>query len=215
MNKEKFRLLILAGVHGQEPQSCSVLEALIDDFELKEEGVFDTFEKSTATLHCIAIPKLNLFGLANKIRGNKNGVDLNRNLPAKNWSKDFKDDAYYPGEKAGSELETKKCVELIEDLKPNLIISIHTNHFVTVSHPPQVNFDGELEGRGFELAKKLSEIIDLEFTHDIGYSTPGSLGSYAKDLKIPCITLELDDKLSNQDSVKLYTPSLREFIGII
>ena len=144
--------------------------------------------------------------------GNKNKVDLNRNLPAKNWSKDFTDENYYPGPSPGSEIETQKLVSIINSFEPDLIISIHTNHFVTVSHSAQVNYDGELDTEGHNYALKLSEMIDLEFTSDIGYSTPGSLGSYAKDLSIPCITLELDNELDNQASLDRYGPVLKKFL---
>ncbi len=208
----KFKLLLLAGVHGQEPQSSFVLEALSKDFELVNSHSYEIFCLKKDDLEIISIPKFNLYGLENNVRGNKNGVDLNRNLPAQNWNPDCDNPAYKPGSKPGSELETKKLVSIIDEFEPDLIISIHTNHFVTVEHPPQVNFDGELESSGYKLAQNLSELIDLELTCDIGYSTPGSLGSYAKDLKIPCITLELDDKLSNEESLDRYLKPLEAFI---
>lgn len=211
----KFRLLILAGVHGQEPQSSFVLKEIMSDFIFKQSIPFHAFERDKDQLHIVAIPEFNIYGLKNHTRGNKNAVDLNRNLPAKNWSKEFSHEDYFSGSKPASETETQKLVEIIDDFKPDLIISIHTNHFVTNSHPPQVNFDGNLNTKGHKLALKLSELIDLEFTCDIGYSTPGSLGSYAKDLNIPCITLEFDDDLDNQASFDKYSKALLEFFNFL
>ena len=194
-----FKLLIIAGVHGQEPQSSYLLENvdLNKAYEIK------------------SITRFNAYGLENNCRGNENGVDLNRNLPAQNWSKEFSHADYNPGTEPASEQETKEFVSLINEFKPDLIVSIHTNHFVTVAHDPQVNFDGEPDSPGYKLAQKLSELIDLELTCDIGYSTPGSLGSYCKDLKIPCITLELDDDLDNEQTLKRYKDSLQTFIDTL
>ena len=191
-----FKLLIIAGVHGQEPQSSHLLENidLNKDYEIK------------------SITRFNAYGLEHNCRGNKNAVDLNRNLPTQNWSKEFSHADYNPGPEPASEQETKDFVVLIEAFKPDLIVSIHTNHFVTVAHAPQVNFDGELDSKGYKLAEKLSELISLELTCDIGYSTPGSLGSYCKDLKIPCITLELDDNLDNTQTLDRYQKPLQAFI---
>ncbi len=210
-----FRLLIIAGVHGQEPQSAFLLEKISNDFTLVEKEPCRVFSSSKNDLEIYSIPRFNEYGLLNKIRGNENKVDLNRNLPAGNWSKEFSHIDYNPGPIAASEPETKKLVSLIKGFEPDLIISIHTNHFVTVKHPPQVNFDGELESHGFKLAQMLSELINLELTCDIGYSTPGSLGSYAKDLKIPCITLELDDELDNDESLERYEMPLKKFLGAV
>jgi murein peptide amidase A len=208
----RFRLLILAGVHGQEPQSSFILDAISKDFTLVDKEPYQVFSFTEKDFEICSIPRFNEYGLLNNIRGNKSKVDLNRNLPSQNWSKDFSHPDYNPGPKAESEVETQKLVSLIRSFEPNLILSIHTNHFVTEKNPPQVNFDGEFESDGYNLAQKLSKLIDLELTCDIGYSTPGSLGSYAKDLKIPCITLELDDNLDNQASLDRYGKALERFL---
>lgn len=206
------KILIIAAVHGEEPQSAFVLERLIDAFVLRSDTCFKSYISQDQNI--LAIPRFNEYGLEHQTRGNKNKVDLNRNLPAQNWSKEFSDSAYYPGLEPASELETKEFVKIIDEFKPDMIISIHTNHFVTVEHPPQVNFDGEAHGQAYAWAQKLANLIDLEFTMDIGYSTPGSLGSYAKDLQIPCITLEFDNQLSDAESEKRYLSALKEFLFI-
>lgn len=207
-----FKFLALAGVHGQEPQSSYLLGELSKGFTLVDKETFEVYFYSDPKLEIYSIPRLNEYGLLQNTRGNKNKVDLNRNLPASNWSKDCDNKEYFPGNEPCSEIENLKLVSIIQSFQPDLILSIHTNHFVTKEHPPQVNFDGLESGPGIGYAKKLAEIIDLEFTMDIGYSTPGSLGSYAKDIDIPCITLELDHSLDDKASYERYFDALNKFI---
>jgi protein MpaA len=208
-----FKLLALAGVHGQEPQSSYLLSEISKDFTLVDKEPFQVYFFSDSNIEIYSIPRFNEYGLLKNTRGNKNKVDLNRNLPAANWSKDYDHEDYFPGKEACSEIENLKLVSIIQSFQPDLILSIHTNHFVTKEHPPQVNFDGLESGPGIAYAKNLAEIIDLQFTTDIGYSTPGSLGSYAKDHDIPCITLELDHNLDDKACFERYFSALNKFIG--
>ena len=70
---------------------------------------------------------------------------------------------------------------MIEGLKPSRIVSIH-------SPLHGVNYDGPAE----DLALAMSEANGYPLLPDLGYPTPGSLGSYAGGaLGIPTITLEL------------------------
>ncbi len=131
---------------------------------------------------------------------------------------------YYGGTEPASENETKFLLQVIERHQPQIIVSFHTNHYVQNPNPPQVNLDilsedalgnwfsskqhalehniaaSEQQVRkrnqaGRDLAQQIAELMALPLTEDIGYATPGSLGSYAKDLAIPCITVEFDDEL--------------------
>lgn len=224
--------LIIGGTHGVEPQSTYVVENIAK--YLSSESIFDAptqnlfkiykknltkpcFEEDIVAKDFVAknlllIPDYNRYGLENNTRGNEHEVDLNRNFPATNWSSNYMDRAYFPGISPGSEEQTKALVKIIKANSFDLIISIHTNHFVKHANHPQVNFDGIENTYGHEQATLLSKLIELPLTHDIGYATNGSLGSYAKDLKIPCITLELDDKLSNEGSWALYGFTLLRFL---
>lgn len=197
------KVLILAGVHGCEPQSVDFALACVQKFDLvkQESELFDLYQNE----QFILIPDFNRFGLAKNIRVNENGVDLNRNLPSLNWSAEFEDKDYYPGVQQASEKQTQALVEIINSNKPDLIISIHTTHFVTHPTPAQVNFDGEKDSNDYKFAQELADKLSLPLTCDIGYPTPGSLGSYALDKKIPCITLELDDELNAQELLTKYS----------
>ena len=166
----------------------------------------------------IAIPVLNPHGLKNFTRHNHHDVDLNRNMPSQNWQSakfriDGEKNPYYPGDFPASEIETQLLTKLIENLDFDLIISFHTNHFIRFPNPPQVNYDGL--GTHKDFAIRLAQDTDLEFTEDIGYPTPGSLGSYSKDKGLDCITIEFDDKIPaeglNTKYLKAFTDNIISF----
>ena len=168
----------------------------------------------------ITIPVLNPTGLKELSRTNINKVDLNRNLPSKNWEYQklkVKGEAnpYYPGEFPKSEIETQFLTQIIENNKIDLIISFHTNHFVQNKNEAQINYDGAAKYKIW--AKDLAKLSDLTFTEDIGYPTPGSLGSYAKDLNIDCVTVEFEDSFSEEkifeDYQKAFFKSIKELFN--
>ncbi|MDD9898970.1 MAG: DUF2817 domain-containing protein [Candidatus Melainabacteria bacterium] len=232
------KLLIIAGTHGQEPQSCFVARKLVELFklELKSSEPFDFYQGEVIDI----IPDLNRYGLEHSCRGNANGVDLNRNMPTSNWSEDHSHPDYYPGTSPGSEVETQALLNIIKlrhsakqsftsnadtkkietvqstcftknlnDFKAEahgLIISIHTNHFIANANEPQLNYDGS--EKSLALAQKLADELKLPLTRDIGYPTPGSLGSYCLENNIDCMTLELDDNLDNEASWQRYGKAL-------
>ena len=75
-------------------------------------------------------------------------------------------------------------IEIIEEYSPKSIITLHTPYKI-------VNYDGD----GKELAEMISKIIDYPVEESIGYSTPGSFGTYAGvERNIPIITLEMDEE---------------------
>ena len=97
-----------------------------------------------------------------------------------------------------SEIETKFLVDVIEQNKPNLILTLHAPFKV-------VNYDGDAQ----EVAEKVSEIIGYPVEASIGYPTPGSFGTWAGiENKIPTITLELDEEI---DVKELREPMFKIF----
>ena len=128
------------------------------------------------------IPCLNPDGMQMKKRTNASGVDLNRNFPTGNWEYTSHDE-FFGGERPASEIETKFLIEVIKELKPKIILTLHAPFKV-------VNYDGDAK----EISKKISAIIKYPVEENIGYPTPGSFGTYAGiENKIPAITLELDE----------------------
>lgn len=177
-NYEKT-MLIIGVVHGDEPQGKFLIEKYLEGNKVGKNRM-------------LFIPCLNPDGLASKTRHNSNGVDINRNFPTKNWKFGKKDEAYYGGDSPGSEIETEFVLQIIDRYKPSVILTLHTPYKV-------VNYDGPAE----EIAKKISEIIDYPVEHDIGYPTPGSFGTFAGiELKIPTITLELDEEIDVNNLVE-------------
>lgn len=168
-------VLIIGVFHGDEPQG----EYLINRF-LKEN-------KAKCKNRLLFIPCLNPDGKALNTRQNANGIDINRNFPTKN-RKIIEDKHFYGGEEPASEIETAFIIEILEQYKPDFILTLHSPYKV-------VNFDGPAVLQ----AQRLSEITKYPVSDDIGYETPGSFGTYAGvERQIPTITLELPDDKSDE-----------------
>lgn len=170
-NPNAKTILIIGVFHGEEPQGEYVINRFI------ESSNFENINN-----HLNFIPCLNPWGKERGVRGNQNGVDLNRNYPTKNWIETERD-GYYSGTHAASEITTRQMAELLDDLKPDIIITLHA--------PLKcVNYDGPAK----ELAEKISEFCDYPVIADLGYPTPGSFGTYCGvERNIPTVTLEYDD----------------------
>lgn len=168
-NVSTSKILVIGCMHGDEPQGKYLIEEYLKEFPNTKLGL---------------IPCLNEYGVQHNVRTNKNGVDLNRNFPTKNWELTERDN-FFGGEKPASEAETKFLMDVINELKPEAILTLHAPYKV-------VNYDGE----ALELAQKISEIIGYPVEASIGYPTPGSFGTWAGiEHKIPTITLELDEEI--------------------
>ncbi len=160
------KILIIGVVHGDEPQG----EYFINSY----------LEKNNQNLKNTVyyIPRLN----SNTSRKNKNGVDLNRNFPTKNWVLGENND-YFGGLKPNSEPETKFLVDLLNENNFSEIITIHSPYKV-------VNYDGPAQN----LAEIISSFLGYPTSSDIGYPTPGSFGTYCGvERNIPTITIEIDE----------------------
>ena len=175
-NPNAKTILIIGVFHGEEPQGEYVIKKYL------ESGNFENINN-----HLNFIPCLNPWGKERGVRGNHNGVDLNRNYPTKNWIETEKDE-YYSGTHAASEITTRQMTELLDDLKPDIILTLHA--------PLKcVNYDGHAK----ELAEKISEFCDYPVIAYLGYPTPGSFGTYCGvERNIPTITLEYDDEEANE-----------------
>ena len=165
--------LIMGAIHGNEPTSAVVAERLLEHLRNHPEQLEGRF----VAILTVANPD----GLARRLRTNKRLVDLNRNFPATNWAKTRRG-VYFGGTAAASEPETLALMKLFDEIKPARVISIHS------MDQPCNNFDGPAK----EIAEMMSGLNGYQAKDNIGYPTPGSLGSWAGiDRQIPMITLEL------------------------
>ncbi|MBR2068532.1 MAG: hypothetical protein IJ877_02100 [Candidatus Gastranaerophilales bacterium] len=160
------KILIIGVFHGDEPQGEYFINSYLKNSP--QSGVNSLY----------FIPRLNF----NNVRQNFNGVDLNRNFPAKNWVLGEKND-YFGGYEPNSEYETQYLVKLIDENNFDAIITIHSPY-------KTVNYDGPAK----DLARFISKILGYPVSSDIGYATPGSFGTYCgKERNIPTITIEIDE----------------------
>lgn len=179
-------VLVIGVFHGDEPQG----KYLIEEY-LKRTEIHPSSKSLISRRGLLFIPCLNPDGLQQGTRTNANGVDLNRNFPTKNWELTQKNE-FFGGNSPASEIETKFLIEVIEEYKPELILTLHAPYKV-------VNYDGPAEN----IAEKISEIIKYPTEPSIGYPTPGSFGTYAGiERQIPTITLELDEICPVEDLIK-------------
>lgn len=159
--------LVVGVVHGDEWQGEKIVEQMM---------------KLPHKNRVLYIPCLNPDGKALNTRTNANGVDLNRNFPAKNW-KLLPKDRYFGGEKPLSEIESNFLKEVIEKYQPDAILTLHTPFEV-------VNYDGDAR----KIAREMAELSGYRLEESIGYETPGSFGSYfGTEQGYPVITLEMKE----------------------
>ena len=185
-NNGAKNILVIGVFHGDEEQGEFLINKYLSFVNNQKE-----LKQDFAPINNVYyIPRLNF----SKTRVNKNGVDLNRNFPTKNWGQDTSKagpnaDDYYSGPSAGSEIETKFIISLMQDMKFDAIITLHSPYKI-------VNYDGDKNGEAKRLAQTISEITGYPVQEDIGYPTPGSFGTYAGvERDIPTITVEMDEDI--------------------
>jgi protein MpaA len=172
------KIVVLAAIHGDEPETTVVVSEAL--------RCLPTGDLKAAVILCG-----NPDGLLRGTRGNARGVDLNRNFPTSNWSadpvhyksraNDARDIALSPGPHATSEPETIALLALLERLQPRAVVSLH-------SALACIDDSG-----ASPLGRQLADRCALPFLTEIGYPTPGSMGTWAAERKLNLVTLELED----------------------
>lgn len=183
-------ILILGGVHGDE------IEGVIAAQELLKHFMISCPYKLNITL----VPQFNYEGVIFKTRGNGNGVDLNRNLPTKDWSPEIKTPRYHPGSSPGSEKENQGLIGYLEKKKPVFVLSLHSWH-------PILNVNGDCR----KVAEILSQKTNYKIDDSIGYPTPGCLGTFAGlERNLPTLTYEIERGLSAEKIIEVHVPAILE-----
>jgi protein MpaA len=164
-------LLVVGGVHGDEPSSVGATVELGRRLAGGAVG---------ATGPVWLVPALNPDGLARGQKNSARDVDLNRNFPAANFTPQHQP-GYFPGPHPLSEPETAALAALIARAGIGAVVAVHAPLAC-------INYDGPAAG----WAGRVAAACGWPARPDIGYPTPGSLGSWlGVDLGIPILTLEL------------------------
>jgi murein peptide amidase A len=164
-------LLVMGGIHGDEPSSVEAVLAL-----------GRRLASGTAPAGpVLLLPALNPDGLSGNRKNSARDVDLNRNFPARSFRADHAP-GYFPGEHPLSEPETRLIADLIDGSAPiSGVVAVHAPLCC-------VNYDGPAAA----WAAAVGAACGWPVRGDIGYPTPGSLGSWlGLDRGLPVLTLEL------------------------
>ncbi|WP_291010743.1 M14 family zinc carboxypeptidase [Hydrogenophaga sp.] len=171
----KIRVLVIGAMHGDELSSASLALHWI------QRAV-----ETPSNAHWRFIPALNPDGLMMRParRMNARGVDLNRNFPTPNWTRDAKvyweqrtkkDPRRWPGPSPLSEPESRYLHDEMQRFQPHLVVSVHAPYGV-------LDFDGPGTA-----PPKLGRL----YLDQVGIF-PGSLGNYGGVHKgMPVVTVEL------------------------
>jgi len=166
------KLLLVGGVHGDEPSSVEALLQLAKRFSSAEIALPPT--------QLMVVPALNPDGLTLGQKNASSDVDLNRNFPARNFTV-VHAPGYDPGPAPLSEPETAWLARLIEEKNVRAVVAVHAPFGC-------INFDGPAAGWAAAVAHASGWLV----RENIGYPTPGSLGSWlGVDRNLPILTVEL------------------------
>jgi protein MpaA len=170
-------IVVLASIHGDEPETTVVVSEAL--------RCIPPGDLQAAVILCG-----NPDGMLRGTRGNGRGVDLNRNFPTSNWSpdpvchktraNDARDIALSPGAQAASEPETTALLSLLERLGPGAVVSLHA---------ALACID---DAGGSHLGRQLAARCALPLLTEIGYPTPGSMGTWAAEQRLTLVTWELE-----------------------
>jgi protein MpaA len=171
------QLVILSAIHGDEVETTVLVSEAMRAVPQGE-------------LRVAVILAGNPDGVLRGTRGNARGVDLNRNFPTANWRPDLvfhktraadaRDIALSPGAHAGSEPETAALVALLERWQPRAVVTLHAA-LACIDDPT-----------ASPLARELAARTRLPLEADIGYATPGSMGTWAGERGLTVITWEVE-----------------------
>lgn len=163
-------LFVVGGVHGDEPASVEAVLALA-------RRLIGGWRPATSL---VVVPALNPDGIVQTTKNSARDVDLNRNFPARNFDLHYSP-GYFPGKQPLSEPETRALSELVDAAGVGGVVAVHAPFAC-------VNYDGPAAS----WAEAVAAASGWPARGDIGYPTPGSLGSWlGVDRGLPVLTLEL------------------------
>jgi murein peptide amidase A len=162
-------LVVVGAVHGDEPAS---VEALLE--------LCGWLGERPPARPVWVMPAMNPDGLRVRMKNSATDVDLNRNFPARNFTAEHRA-GYSPGPQPLSEPESQALAALVDGEPVAGVIAVHAPFAC-------VNYDGPAA----QWAAVVAAACGWPVRDDIGYATPGSLGSWlGRDRGWPVLTLEL------------------------
>lgn len=165
-------LLVMGGIHGDEPSTVDLLVELCR----RLGGTSAAIEGPPVWV----LPAANPDGLVRNRKNSERDVDLNRNFPARSFATAHAP-GYFPGPSPLSEPETQAIAALIAQEPIAGAIAVHAPFAC-------VNYDGPAAA----WAEAVAGACGWPARGEIGYPTPGSFGSWlGVDRGLPILTLEL------------------------
>ncbi|QDV09966.1 murein peptide amidase A [Planctomycetes bacterium Poly30] len=166
--RARRKAAVIAGIHGDEREGGRHLQELLA-LLLTSDDTVRVYED------------VNPDGTARGSRTTVQGVDPNRNWPAKNFQ---------ASRQCGPEPLSEPGVAAVHgdlvDFAPDIVIVLHSTR-----RGPFVNFDGPAEREAAAFAEAAGPAWSVQ--PSMGYPTPGSLGSWmGVDRQVPILTIEFD-----------------------
>lgn len=175
---KKKSILLIACAHGNEKEGVYCVEQILEhseDYHYHPDYNF------------LCIPCLNPDGFFLDTRDNANGVNLNRNMPTKDWISGIdghteKYANFFGGKAPASEPETQFLLDVMETYDIAFILTLHAPLYL-------IDINGPSKG----VADKLSAYSGYP-VGQVSYPTPGTLGTWAgHERQIPTITYEFTE----------------------
>jgi protein MpaA len=178
--------LLTAAQHGEEADTALMARRLLERVP------------GTETRWAI-VPVLNPDGLLNGTRQNAAGVDLNRNFPASSWGPEMsptyppgiapelrisanRTNLSSPGPFAGSEPETQAQMALVQQLRPALVIDLHTPLELILVR-------GEAPA---DVVERLSTSAGVDVHSDLDSPCPGAFDDWLTEQQVPALVYEVE-----------------------
>lgn len=178
--------LYVGAIHGSEPSSQYILEDWIAELDANPGRI-------PSGHRVVVVPSLNPDGVAMGSRNNAAGVNLDRNFPTDDWKADIHSaDGFKKGgggKKPLSEPESKAIASLVQQLRPRLMLSYHSQGGLVMGDP------GALSERYAARYAAMVGFRDSTYgtsTETFGYPATGLFEGWAyQKAGVPNIVVEL------------------------
>jgi murein peptide amidase A len=191
------RPLVVAGIHGEEPETTVLLSSALRSLP-------------PGRLRAAVVLAANPDGLARGTRGNADGIELNRNFPAGDWSERRpahvwtrgrpQDVVLSSGSQPGSAAETRALMALVEELDPSVVVTVHAPLACVI------------DPTGTAVGRFLAQRCELPLRDRLDVPAPGSLESWCADRRVATVTFELP-VISKNEALVRYLDAFVELLG--